>query len=75
MDHSTKFLDFKHQGKFAGGLTDRWTVHSKDGGTLAWIDWYGPWRRYAMHPVNGTLFDAKCLRDIAEFLEARMAER
>ena len=75
MNYQTKFLDFEYCGKSASGLTERWTVKSKDGATLAWIEWYAPWRRYVAHPVNGTLFDAKCLQDIVDFLRARMAER
>lgn len=36
---------------------------------LGSIRWHGAWRCYAFFPEVGTLFEARCLRDIARFCE------
>ena len=48
----------------------------KVGGVLLGrVQWWGRWRKYAFFPLGGTLYEPTCLRDIAAFIEAQMAER
>ena len=69
MAHS-KWLQFTERG-----LQDEkrsWSVFA--GGKLAWlgnIAWFGRWRRYVFFPQQGMLFDAACLRELAEFMESQ----
>ena len=47
-----------------------WAVHAKrSGDLLGMIAWYAHWKCYVFQPDHGAEFDAKCLRDIANFLE------
>jgi len=70
------YLIFEHKGKSDSGKTDRWVVkNSLSNFIIGWIEWYGPFRKYAFSPVNGTTFDANCLIEIAEFLKTEMAKR
>jgi hypothetical protein len=39
------------------------------------IKWYGGFRKYTFQPSNNTIFDAKCMREVANFLEILMNER
>lgn len=58
------------------GKTKTFTVHSVRGGVaLARIYWYPAWRRYALHPLGSTIWDASCLIEVTEFLSKLMRER
>lgn len=55
-----------------------WRVVAKDGNLeLGVVDWYAPWRKYCFTPRQecDLLFEERCLRDIADFVEARTRER
>jgi hypothetical protein len=39
------------------------------------VRWYGKWRQYAFFPMPNTVFERQCLRDIANFCEAKTRER
>lgn len=39
------------------------------------VQWFAPWRRYNFFPVEGSCYDAQCLRDLAGFCDNLMAER
>lgn len=52
------------------GKTSRWTVVNKDTGEyIGMVKWYGRWRGYAFFPKQETIYEQRCLRDIAEFIE------
>jgi hypothetical protein len=51
------------------GKTNRWRVATLAGETLGYVKWWGAWRKYAFFPLASTLYEEKCLRDIAEFCE------
>lgn len=72
---SGKWLDFYLEPPVVGRKTDRWLVYAKGGGQLGQIHWFGAWRKYAFYPLAETLYEPTCLRDIATFIEDRMAER
>lgn len=59
-----------------GKKTRCWIVRALQGlALLGQVSWYSPWRCYVFHPMQGTLFERKCLRDIATFCEERTAEQ
>lgn len=72
------FLTFDLRPRPAGRKTEIWNVlNSADRDFLGTVAWYAPWRRYVFRPwvsVN-VIFDASCLREIAAFIAAQMAER
>jgi hypothetical protein len=43
--------------------------------SLGEIKWNGRWRKYCYYPVEDTVFDAKCLQEIINFLEHLREER
>lgn len=48
--------------------TKRWSVVNKNTmETLGTVSWFGRWRRYAFTPMENTVFEQDCLRDIADF--------
>ena len=54
-----------------------WDVAAKDGGMiLGSVFWYCPWRCYVFGWTAGcdTVYEQRCLRDIADFVEARTKE-
>ena len=80
----SKWLEFSEPTPSKSGLTNIWAVYSSgykdDEGELdkdCWlgeIKWRGPWRKYAFFPERDTLYEADCLRDIAQFCEDRTKE-
>lgn len=59
----------------ASGKTWVWLVeNSRNGGLVGIIKWFGKWRKYAFFPEAETCFEEVCLREIAEFIEARTRE-
>lgn len=71
------YIEFVLQEKLPGRLTDCWLVRPKDNPdcVLGNVRWYGAWRCYVYFPVEYTLYEKKCLRDIADFCEAETAKR
>ena len=63
-----KWIKFKligHKPK-----TDIWSVVAKEGEfVLGHVKWHSPWKKYTFFPLDQTLFEKDCLRDIAQFLE------
>jgi hypothetical protein len=39
------------------------------------ISWWSPWRRYVLHTQDEIIFDADCLKEVADFLTALMLKR
>ena len=63
-----------------GRKTDRWEVFNRVGDPkcddpLGDINWYARWRQYVFDPNFGTVWNSRCLIDIAEFLKAEMEKR
>lgn len=67
------YLTFEPMAAPRGHLTKRWRVCSV--GRLGHVSWYAPWRRYVFWPSAGALFDAACLRELAQFCEEQTADR
>lgn len=52
------------------GKTKYWSVHSrKDASDLGRVSWFSAWRRYVFSPAAWTVYDANCLREIADLVE------
>ena len=66
---SKKFIKFRETTSSL--KTRTWLVFSMSDQRLGTIFWHSSWRRYCFSPPLYTVFDASCLRDIAEFCEAR----
>lgn len=43
-----------------------WLVTSRDV-PLGVVRWFCSWRRYCFYPEDSTIYDATCLREIADF--------
>lgn len=58
------------------GKTCVWHVESAANHTfLGVLGWFAPWRRYVFRPAENTIFDALCIRELANFIDDRMNER
>ena len=68
----TAYLDFQETLN-PGRKTRVWEVRNTV--LLGRVAWWSHWRRYTFWPEKATILDAACLREVADFLEARMAER
>jgi hypothetical protein len=62
-----KWITFRRAASI--GKTERWLIVSENGGEIGAIRWYGPWRRYCFLPLEGTVYEEQCLREIADFCE------
>ena len=62
-----------------GRLTRQWEVLTKPSeptgvqAVLGYVEWLGRWRCYTFRPIthSSTWFEQVCLREIADFVEAR----
>ena len=69
------YIDFVDHGIPFGRKTHFWSVVPKSGGAeIGEIKWYGPWRKYCFYAAGYAIFETVCLREIAEFLEAKTKE-
>lgn len=71
-----KWIEMRHVGKSESGITDRWAVLPKEDDPIAigMVSWYPSWRKYVFSPKANTVFEEDCLRDIADFCEAKTKE-
>lgn len=70
------WIEFKSVGRSPSGKTEIWDVVAKvDGVSLGQIRWHGAWRKYAFFPAEKTLYESKCLRDLATFCDNEMRKR
>ena len=69
---------FKCVGDSPSGKTAIWQVSTavKDregnphpGVPLGQVKWFGKWRKYSFFPLQETLYEETCLRDIADFCQ------
>jgi len=70
-------ITFRNLGKMNGSRgyqrkTNIYEVLEKGGGVsalLGTIKWFGRWRKYCFYPVENTIYEETCLRDISQFIE------
>ena len=74
----SKWIEFSEPMPSESGKTSIWSVYSsgyKDDPDeekdfwLGDVKWRGSWRKYIFSPSSDTVFEADCLRDIAQFCE------
>ena len=69
-----EFISFKEVHDI--GKTKVYNVNPKNSiDLIVKVYWYAAWRRYCFWPEPMTLFDAKCLVNISDFISQLMAER
>lgn len=72
---SGKYLEIEHFGFSESGKTSFFQVLTKDRTTrLGMVSWYAPWRKYVFESSGGMVYDANCLREIADFTERTTKE-
>lgn len=74
----SKWIEFSKPVPSKSGKTNIWSVYSsgskedEDDDRDMWlgdIKWRGAWRKYAFFPDRDTVFEADCMRDLAQFCE------
>jgi hypothetical protein len=74
------YIDFVRIDIDPKRITPRFGVVTKLNGrdtldTLGMVKWHGAWRCYSFFPESDTLYERKCLMEIAQFLTDLMEER
>ena len=70
-----RYIYARGVGHRSGFRTKLWFVTAKsDNEELGSIQWTGKWRCYAFFPFPNTYYEKRCLKDIADFCEARTKE-
>ncbi len=69
-----QYVRFIHVGESASKRTLVWMVAGRGGDgaddfELGYVKWFAPWKTYSFEPHSGTVFEKRCLRDIAQFCE------
>ena len=72
MDRLMKWIDI-HEIT-ANTKTKQFAVSTKDGQPLGEIRFFPRWRKYSFYPYSQTIYEADCLRDIANFCQARTSD-
>lgn len=55
---------------YKGEKTSVWFVsNAETKEKIGYVKWYGPWRKYCYFPIDQTVYEQDCLRDIANFIE------
>ena len=68
------YLQFEPVGRSESGKTLIVAVRARGShDALGVIDWYAQWRKYTFTPRENCVFDASCLREIADHTEAMTA--
>jgi len=58
------------------GKTKVWEVQTLDSMIiLGYIKWLGRWRKYVFHPEPNTLYDNKCMIELARICEEKTREQ
>ena len=74
------YIKFDPVQKLKQQRTWQWHVRTLDcygqtgGLTLGEVKWFGRWVKYAFFPAVDCVFEATCLREIADFIEQRTTE-
>ncbi len=72
--------DYKHikmkERPNPGKKTKVWGVWNKSWDEMiGMIAWDSAWKQYCLEPLDETVWSKGCLRDVADVIEKRMAER
>ena len=75
---ASKFVEFTPSEYKATPKHPTWRVDSKrDRYEVGYVHWDSKWRRYVFAPIpfESAIFDAVCLRDIADFIGGRNGQK
>ena len=72
-EFETEYFTIGDPSPSHSGLTFKWPVFN-DLYNLGEITWNAAWRRYVFEPMPKTFFDAKCMRELAEFCDRKTVE-
>ena len=66
-------IHFRYLGISPGRLTATWYVNAGEPTNavplnLGHVSWYGAWRKYCFFPNGATVYEEKCLAEIAQFI-------
>lgn len=50
-------------------------VYNDGGMCLGQVKFFTQWRKYAFFPLEGTLYDSGCLKEVTTFIDRLMDER
>lgn len=66
------WLRFVENGTSPSGKTKKWRVEntSAKSEVLGDVAWFSHWRQYCFYTALGTVWNADCLLEIQEFLDA-----
>jgi hypothetical protein len=53
----------------SNGARGPWAIKDSDGRYIAYLEWYAPWRQYAMNAESTAMFSHDCLTAIAGFCQ------
>ena len=71
-----KWIEFELLPQIDNKKTKIWMVRATQGGVyIGEIKWYSGWRTYAYFPIENTVYEDDCLRDIANFINEQMKAR
>jgi hypothetical protein len=66
----SKYITITQSGFSPSGKTKVFRVDSKEAGfEIGYVRFYPKWRKYVYEPLNNTIYEQVCLRDIASFIE------
>lgn len=63
-----QYLQVEKLDRHGGRKTDVWNVLTNDEAELGQVRWFGRWRGYTFQPHPDTIFNHRCLTDLAAFL-------
>lgn len=63
------YIVFRNIGHIGKRKTLTWEVRS--GSLLGHVEWFSRWRKYSFFPMEETVYEQTCLREIAEFCETQ----
>ena len=65
-----KWIEFEHYPPKQGKKTSLWIIKTKtDKLTIGLVKWHSAWRKYAFFPIQDSIWEEDCLKDISEFME------
>ena len=69
-ESASKYISILESDRSASGKTRTWEiVNTRHNEVCGKIKWYGGFRKYVFYPTDGFLFDASCMRIVAEWLD------
>ncbi len=71
----TEFLTFMKYKDSAKKTYDISVLNKSCDTLLGKIKWYGPWRQYALHTMDGIVLDRKCMNDVISYMDNLMKDR